>query len=142
MFSYDPNVGTALDHVRLLVQDVTESTAKLQDEEIAALLTAAGDAVYPAAATAADVIAARYAEMVTRAIEPSARIELSDRFKHYTQLADRLRSVAATSGLVGTGLTTALVPIRTGGGDPYAPRTWPCEPILDPARVLHPDRYP
>lgn len=65
MFTYDPTLPTDRDHVRLLINDTVESSAKFSDEELTALIaeeTSTGKArKYFAAARALEILIGRWA---------------------------------------------------------------------------------
>lgn len=67
----------------------------MNDKEIDYLISVEG-AVRAAAATAAEILAAKYARLVDEAVG-AVRQSLNQRFEHYKKLADRLKSVHAQS---------------------------------------------
>lgn len=86
--------------VRFLIQDTAADTAQLQDEEIDWLLSEAGGSVYRAAASAAQTLASRYASDVDRSVSGAGGLSVSgsQRFAHYTQLAQQLAAQAGKKG--------------------------------------------
>jgi len=93
-FSYsgDPSKSD-VDQVRFLVGDTNVKKAQLGDKEIEFLVGLEGS-VLKAASKAAESIAAKVAGMVDQAAG-KVRVSLSDKYKHYTDLAKRLRLDAA-----------------------------------------------
>ena len=100
-------------NVRLLIGDTDSTDYVLQDVDIEFFLTEANANIYLAGSMAAQAIAAKYARSVTETKTDShgvhtQRRELSDRYKHYVELADKLRKryddgIGADTGLFGLG---------------------------------------
>lgn len=98
-YSYDPTLLERRDQVRFLAQDNRgEALARLADEEIDWILTQSGN-VYLAAAQAAGIIAAYYADQVDKTVG-SLRISASRRAEAYLKLADKLEASASAGGRI------------------------------------------
>ena len=94
--TYDVNVSTDKDKVRLLIGDVNESTMLLADEEIAYFLSFSGTSVTQAAIKAVEASIARLGEAIDKTLDGfSARY--SQRFDHLQTVANRLRDKLAYS---------------------------------------------
>jgi hypothetical protein len=87
-WTYSDPTTNDRDKVRLLVGDVDQlADATLSDQDIAYLLTANGGSLRPAAAAAADALAARYSQL---AVQKSLDGLVLDR----TKVVDSLRATA------------------------------------------------
>lgn len=91
------DLSTDKDKVRLKIGDTDESDRQLFDEEINAQLAESGS-VQSAAVACARLLAAKYARQMNKAVGPF-REEAAARYDHYTDLAERLESQMATSGV-------------------------------------------
>lgn len=89
-YTADP-ANTPLDAVRLLIGDVDESEAQLQDNEIEWLLDiwAGKGSLYYVASMAAEAIAAKYSREVTVSAD-SQSVGMGELQQKYQSLADRL----------------------------------------------------
>lgn len=79
--------------VRLMIGDTDSSRQQLQDEEIDYVLTQETSPTL-AAAACCDLLAAKYAYLVNTE-NSELRVSAAARFKHYQDLADRLREGGA-----------------------------------------------
>lgn len=82
--------------VRLLIGDTDSNDYVLQDVDIQFFLSEASGNIYLAGSMAAEAIAARYARSVSESKTDShgvhsQRRDLSDRYKHYKEVAQSLR---------------------------------------------------
>lgn len=84
------------DAVRLLLGDTDNNDLDFTDAEIAWALATYGSAIM-AAARLARGLAAKFAKQVDKAVG-DLRISLSDRFKHFSDLADQLEDQATRGG--------------------------------------------
>ena len=90
--------AAAKDDVRLLIGDVdvnAQSELRLEDEDIARLITLEGD-IYRAAAMAAEVLATKFARKAEGSAGPNA-LSPSNRAQELRATATRLRMAAATN---------------------------------------------
>lgn len=87
-YSGDPSQSDS-DRVRFEIGDTDCENAQLTDEEILVLVGEGGTALL-AASMAADALAAKYASQIDEGIGGTSK-KWSQRFKHYRDLADRLR---------------------------------------------------
>jgi hypothetical protein len=91
-WTYDPNLITDTDRVRLLIGDTLESDPLISDEELVALLSLAGG-ITEAAAQASEAIATmlgRRADEISDDI--GQRVKYGDRAGRYRTLAASLRA--------------------------------------------------
>lgn len=101
----------SVDNVRLLIGDTDSTDELLTDDNILFLLEETSDNAYLAASMAAQAIAAKYARQVSESKSDShglhnQRRELSDRYKHYKELAETLQKrYQNQSGINGLGAT-------------------------------------
>lgn len=94
-FTYSGRPGsTDLDTVRFLIHDTDEDDQKLQDEELAWLLSSEGSP-RAAAIAACSQLATRYASLVTSKSVGGMSISYANRASEYRQLAKELRARAA-----------------------------------------------
>lgn len=95
-WSYDVGSLTAgsKDHVRKLVGDTDTNLQLISDEEITFNLTQFSN-VYRAAAQTAEDIAATFAQQCDTTNTGDLSVKASQRFQHYTKLAQTLRTRAA-----------------------------------------------
>lgn len=101
-FTYNSNVTTARDKLRLEIGD-TDSTAHLfTDEELAVFLARNGDDVFLSAADACDVLAARFSRDFDFQTDDQRVMRLK-RVEYYSALATKLRS--RSGGLTSIALT-------------------------------------
>lgn len=91
-WSYNSNLATDKDKVRLLVGDTDTTDQLLQDEEINYLLTETGN-VLLAASRAAKAIAAKFSRQANKTVG-DLRIDLSQKAEAYHKLADNLEQRA------------------------------------------------
>lgn len=103
-FSYDTTIATDLDKVRLLLGDVTQSSALFSDEEIQALLDSGGSPER-VAADLARALGARFALKADKRIGDLS-ISYSKISSTYFELADRLdkQSSVETLGIYAGGI--------------------------------------
>lgn len=87
------DISTSLARVRLMIGDTDTNDQQLTDEEINYWVNNSGGVVW-AAANAAESLAAEYARRVDKSIGP-ASLQVSQRQKHYHDLAASLRAKAA-----------------------------------------------
>jgi hypothetical protein len=118
-WSYLPQLLTSttaaggLMKVRLLIGDTEVTRQQLQDEEIYYILSAESVITY-AAASACDVLAAKYAFLVNTD-NSALRVSAAARHKHYITLADRLRSMGPGDIPGGAGAGVVLSEVYVGG---------------------------
>ena len=93
-YSGDPALSQ-LDEVRFLIQDTDRDDFELGDEEVNYLLTRHGDAS-AAAIAACNVLAAKYAGLVDKAVG-DLQLSLSQRTEHFRDLAKHLSTTAGGS---------------------------------------------
>lgn len=122
-FTYngDPSESTTTE-VRFLIGDTDENDQLLQDEEIEYILVVHPDAGatssnYAAASACAEAIAASFAKKMDKSVG-SASLTYSQRYQHYVELADRLKSIAQ-HGPTGQRPPNVGAPELFGGGDTY-----------------------
>ena len=95
-WTYDPNLITETDRVRLLIGDTLEADPLISDEEIGALLALAGS-VEDAAARAADALVITFTRKAQEVSDDiGQRVKYGDRAAGYRQLAATLRSSTVT----------------------------------------------
>ncbi len=103
-FTYDPDVASNRDKVRLLIGDTDAADAIFSDSEVAFFLSENGDSVGRAAVHAASCAAAKYTRLCDTAVE-SLRVSYSQKATQfmglYGQLLSRLESGSDASLLVG-----------------------------------------
>lgn len=100
-FSYNPNLTSDLDKVRLAIGDTDSTNPLFSDEEINAQLAIYGS-VLETAATFAESAAAKYARMVNISVD-GLSTSYSDLARNFANLAERLRARAAEE-LAGLGV--------------------------------------
>lgn len=86
-WTYDTDLSTGKDTIRLLIGDTISTIPLLTDEEIAAVLTGEADGVYPAAAVLCRSLSARFgreASLYTDVI----REEKIKQAEHFRKLAE------------------------------------------------------
>lgn len=105
-FSYNPAQPTALDRVRFLVGDTVAAVPRLQDEEIAGILSRQPSEYY-AAYLAARALVARYAGLVTTSGDGLSK-QYDQLTRHYGDLAKDLKVDAIRFG--------GVAPIPYAGG--------------------------
>lgn len=123
-WSYDPEISTTRDAVRLHLGDTDTNTQLLSDEEIDYALMVQAQPLL-AAANLASSLAARFAREVDKSVDGDS-ISSSQRFEHFNKLAEQLREEATRSGVTATGMPFA-------GGISYTDKE---------ARELDADRVP
>lgn len=101
-WTYAAAPGTATadqrrDAVRLEIGDTDTNDQQLQNEEIAYYLSQAGDKIVAAAALAAQALASKYSRQVNTT-HGKLRVDASDRFRHYQDLARDLTQRAIAGG--------------------------------------------
>ena len=94
-WTYDNNITTDRDKVRLLIGDTNEADQQLQDGEINFFLSSESN-VYRAASKAARALAGFYARKVDKAVG-DLKLSLSQRSKAYLAMADDLQSQGPAS---------------------------------------------
>ncbi len=87
-WTYDPNITTDRDKVRLNIGDTNTSSQLLSDEEIAYFLTQAG--VLGASVLAAEAIAAKFSALCDQQVGDLS-VTFSQKAKQYRELAKQLR---------------------------------------------------
>jgi hypothetical protein len=100
-WTYDPDITTDRDKVRLLIGDTITTDQQLQDGEIAFFLSEESN-VYRAAARACQSLAALYARKVDKAVG-DLKISASQRQKAYAALAKDLWIKGGVSGIPSAG---------------------------------------
>ena len=104
MWTYDPEIlGTnspeeRKNAVRLLVGDTDTLDQQVQDEEIMFALEQTGYNVYYAGAFVAEVVAAKFARLVTSEVDRTLRVRYSDMQSQYRALARDLREQVVRVG--------------------------------------------
>lgn len=98
-WTFDGTLATAKDRVRSKLGDVDTTDQLVSDEAIAYYLGACSSVEHLAAAYLADDIAAKFARQVNTS-NLSLSVSAADRFRHYTELAVRLRSQGNVLGAV------------------------------------------
>ena len=99
-WSYSGNPGASpKDAVRFACGDTEEAYAFLQDEEIEYLLGGVGNDPRKAAIQACEQILAKLAKKVDYTIGPES-VKLSQRYRQYAQLYNRLKGEFAASSAV------------------------------------------
>lgn len=104
-FSYDPELGTPQDQMRLMIGDNDPDDVQFQDEELAALLTIYNNNVFTTAKYAVRILIARYARNVDKWVG-NLKILASQRVDAYTKLLEALENQEATD-LSSAGYPTA-----------------------------------
>ena len=110
-----------IDNVRLLIGDTDSNAQTLSDSNIDFFLSEANENVYLAASMAADAIAAKFARDVTNSQSDSQGLHSlsrnsSDKFKHYTDLAEKLMGrYKQGAGSGGNGSSAATLNVFAGG---------------------------
>lgn len=99
-FTYSPGEDTDLARVRLTIDDIHDSDKLFDDNEITLFLTIEGD-VAGAAARAAEAMVARFARDFDFTSDDTT-VKRSQRVKHWSDLAARLRSVDTGVGTMQT----------------------------------------
>ena len=101
-FSYTPGGTTTLDDIRVLIGDVdanANTEQRLEDEEIARLVSLEGPNVYAAAAAACETLAAKFLRKPEGLQGGNDRVMPTDRVTHLRRRARELRA-RAESGAV------------------------------------------
>jgi len=97
MFSYNSgDLSTDLNQVRLLINDTDSSNPEFQDEEINFFIDSESN-VFGAASVACQALAVKYAQQVDKSVG-DLKLSASQKFKHYSELADKYTSSAKTKG--------------------------------------------
>ena len=90
-WSYDPNLSTKKDEVRLIIGDTDIDDQLLQDEEIEYFLEQSQDSVIQASIKAVMAIIAKLSRKVDKSVG-EAKLSLSQQIEHYQKLLDNLKS--------------------------------------------------
>jgi len=90
-WSYDPNLPTKTDEVRLIIGDTDIDDQLLQDEEIEYFLEQSQDSVTQASIKAVMAIIAKLSRKVDKSVG-EAKLSLSQQIEHYQKLLDNLKS--------------------------------------------------
>jgi len=90
-WSYDPNLSTKKDEVRLIIGDTDIDDQLLQDEEIEYFLEQSQDSVIQASIKAVMAIIAKLSRKVDKSVG-EAKLSLSQQIEHYQELLDNLKS--------------------------------------------------
>lgn len=90
-WSYDPNLPTKKDEVRLIIGDTDIDDQLLQDEEIEYFLEQSQDSVIQASIKAVMAIIAKLSRKVDKSVG-EAKLSLSQQIEHYQKLLDNLKS--------------------------------------------------
>lgn len=126
-FSYDVTdlgVDTAsgrLNYTRFLLGDTVEASAEAQDEEIAFVLTQAGNNVYSAAATLARAFSVKYAKQVDVQIDGQVSAKYSQASARFAAVANEMEYLAKTKSgtlsMVVTGVSNTAMESRRSDTD-------------------------
>ena len=90
-WSYDPNLSTKKDEVRLIIGDTDTNDQLLQDEEIEYFLEQTQNSVTQASIKAIMAIIAKLSRKVDKSVG-EAKLSLSQQIEHYRKLLDDLKS--------------------------------------------------
>ena len=90
-WSYDPNLSTKKDEVRLIIGDTDIDDQLLQDEEIEYFLEQTQNSVTQASIKAVMAIIAKLSRKVDKSVG-EAKLSLSQQIEHYRRLLSDLKS--------------------------------------------------
>jgi hypothetical protein len=126
-FSYDlTDLGTdtasgRLNYTRFLLGDTSEANAEAQDEEIAFVLTQAGNNVYSAAATLARAFSVKYAKQVDTQVDGQVSAKYSQASARFAAVANEMEYLAKTKSgslsMVVTGISLSDMESRRSDTD-------------------------
>lgn len=95
-FTYNSDVSSDLNKVRLLISDTNSTSALFDDAEINTFIALESN-IFGAASIACESLAAVYAQKVNKTVG-KLKIDLSDKYEHYRGLADKYRGLSKTKG--------------------------------------------